>query len=97
MANKQIYKPPHIGIIPQDVESALCTTSLANGGNNINTGPGGIGEEEQLSKGFFFYDAFTIGSPSYSSPSSNNGYTLSNPWEGNSSTPKTGNGSDYND
>lgn len=91
-----MYKSPHIDIIPQDVESALCTISMANGGNNINTGSGGIGEEEQLSKGFFFYDALTIGSPSYSNPSSNNGYTFSNPWEDDNSTP-IGNGSDYND
>ncbi len=97
MAKKQMYKSPHIDIIPQDVQTALCTISMANGGNNINTGSGGIGEEEQLSKGFFFYDAFTVGSSSYSNPSSNNGYTLSNPWGDISSTPPIGNGSDYND
>lgn len=87
MAKKQKYMSPHIDIILQDVETALCAISMANGGNNINTGSGGIGEEEQLSKGFFFYDALTIGNSYHSKPSSNRGYTLSNPWGDNNSTP----------
>lgn len=96
MAKKQKYMSPHIDIIPQDVETALCAISMANGGNNINTGSGGIGEEGQLSKDFFF-DSFTNGNLYHSKPSSNRGYTLSNPWGDNNSTPPTGNGCEYND
>lgn len=62
MANKQVYKSPHIDIIHQDIESLLLSSSEMSGSGIIHTGDGGIGEEEQLSKEFYF-DGFVSETP----------------------------------
>lgn len=76
MANKQVYKPPRIDIIHQDIEYHLLGSSVANGSGVIHTGDGGIGEEEQLSKEFSLDNDFA-------SEDASTSITLTNPnlWE----------------
>ncbi len=63
MATTQVYKPPHIDIIHQYIETPLLSSSETNGSGVINTGDGGIGEEEQLSKEFSIDNDFASETP----------------------------------